>query len=301
MAGQFKNSYKVYTAWNYEKEIEDLNKASEEGWQLVKGGCFHSRFQKNTDVQYRYQLDYRKLDDPARYISTFREQGWEYINSTFNGWHYFRKLYDPSLPEEEYEIFTDQESVREMNGRWLRIATGLGIALALVAVLYAIRMIIKPQLPMLILLLMIALESFFLLRGAMLMRDQKNRNRKNGESGLFFAFIASLIIGIVSSLILTSQRPYLQMQSQSESITEPIINQEFCTFEIKYPDRYYIDLEIDAKAPFTFTIQDEQGSTVYSVTESALEEKDIPLKLSRGKYLCIISCEDGYLVKTSID
>ena len=100
MGKQYKRSFKVYSAWNYQREIEDLNRASEQGWQLVKGGCFHSVFEKNPNVQYRYQLDYRRIDNMGRYIETFREQGWEYVNSVFNGWHYFRKLYDPTQPEQ---------------------------------------------------------------------------------------------------------------------------------------------------------------------------------------------------------
>ena len=68
------------------QEVEDLNKMSDEGWQLVRGGCFQSKFVKNPDIRYRYQLDYQKIDDMARYIEIFREQGWEYVNSTFNGW-----------------------------------------------------------------------------------------------------------------------------------------------------------------------------------------------------------------------
>ena len=32
MAGETKTSFKMYSAWNYQKEIEDLNKASLEGW-----------------------------------------------------------------------------------------------------------------------------------------------------------------------------------------------------------------------------------------------------------------------------
>ena len=35
MSRKYKTSHKVYTAWNYEKEIEDLNAQSEKGWQLI--------------------------------------------------------------------------------------------------------------------------------------------------------------------------------------------------------------------------------------------------------------------------
>ncbi len=61
-----KTSFKAYPAWNYEKEIEDLNAASEKGWQLVRGGCFHSTFEKNPDIRYRYQLDFRRIDNLGR-------------------------------------------------------------------------------------------------------------------------------------------------------------------------------------------------------------------------------------------
>ena len=55
MSKAYKTSYKAYSAWNYLKEVEDLNAASEQGWQLVHGGCFHNRFVKNPGIRYRYQ------------------------------------------------------------------------------------------------------------------------------------------------------------------------------------------------------------------------------------------------------
>lgn len=39
-----------HVAWDYKKEIEDLNKKSQEGWQLVKGGCFKSIYEQNDTV-----------------------------------------------------------------------------------------------------------------------------------------------------------------------------------------------------------------------------------------------------------
>ena len=35
--GKQKISQAAYAAWDYKKEIEDLNKKSQEGWQLGKG------------------------------------------------------------------------------------------------------------------------------------------------------------------------------------------------------------------------------------------------------------------------
>ena len=90
--GNLIRSYKMYPVWEYEEEERDLNEASKKGIQLVKGGCFHSVFKKDDSVNYYYQLDYNLgIKDVERYRESFEEQGWEYINSTFNGWHYFRK------------------------------------------------------------------------------------------------------------------------------------------------------------------------------------------------------------------
>ena len=118
MAEKMKTTFKSFLASQYEGEAAYYNEMSEKGWQLIRAGLFSQKFRKDDTVRYRYQLDYRKKPtDFARYLDTFREQGWEYVNSTFNGWHTFRKRYDPELPESEYEIYTDRESVKSMKKR----------------------------------------------------------------------------------------------------------------------------------------------------------------------------------------
>lgn len=131
--------HKVYGVWEYEKEIEDLNKRSIEGWQLEKGGCFHSVFIRNENIRYIYQLDYApRLDDKERYTSFFEEQGWEYLNSTFNGWHYFRKEYHEGMAEEEMEIYSDKESLMEMQGRFERLMRVCAVICSVMAVAYTV-------------------------------------------------------------------------------------------------------------------------------------------------------------------
>ena len=122
-----KTSYKFYPAWEFDREVMDLEEQSRNGWQLKKGGCFHSKYYFDDTVQYRHALDFNQdISDPVRYRETFAEQGWEFVNSTFNGWHFFRKVYDPALPEEAYQIYTDTASRQEMAGRWKRLAYILG-------------------------------------------------------------------------------------------------------------------------------------------------------------------------------
>ena len=300
MAAQYKRSFKAYFAWNYEKEIEDLNRASENGWQLVHGGCFSSRFVKNPDIRYRYQIDFRRLEDMGRYIETFREQGWEYINSTFNGWHYFRKLYDPSLPEEEYEIFTDRESVMEMNGRWARIALTIGIILIVMALICAVRMFLRPKLPTLAQLLTLLFEGGVLIRGAIIMRDPDNKKSRM-KSSMFGAFLSVIVIGCAAMLILSEMRPHFQTSQRASSVDAPIVDNRWNDFTVRYPDNYYLDLAIEADMPLTFAIVNETGEPVYSVTETKFDEKGIRVRLAPGKYQLSMSVESGFEIEVEMD
>ncbi|WKY46908.1 DUF2812 domain-containing protein [Eubacteriaceae bacterium ES3] len=121
-----KTSFRAYAAWNYDKEEQDLDEQSKKGWQLVKGGCFHSRFIQDESVTYRYRIDFnptilKSREEKERYISFFEDQGWEFVNVTFNGWSYFRKLVRSEVLESEYEIYSDQESYYGMLSRWIRV------------------------------------------------------------------------------------------------------------------------------------------------------------------------------------
>lgn len=147
-----KVSHKVYEAWEYDREIDDLNKASQEGWQLEKGGCFHSVFVRDDSVRYIYQLDFRRNfeEDKERYLEVFAEQGWEYINSTFNGWHYFRKRYQEGMDEDEKNIYTDKQSLYEMQNRFITAIKVLAVLYAVMAVMYLFMGITQQAIPILI-------------------------------------------------------------------------------------------------------------------------------------------------------
>ena len=302
MGNNRKTSFRAYPAWNYEKELEDLNRASEQGWQLVNGGCFHSKFVKKPELRYRYQLDFGRIEDMGRYIETFRELGWEYINSTFNNWHFFRKAWDPALPEEAYEIFTDRDSLREMNKRWANIALIFGLVLAAAAGLWSYWMITKPQLPTLIQLLTFTVESAVLLRGARIMRnpDHSSARRKNG-SAFMATFVSVILLGCAVSITLTALRPFFCTSQQSDAVETPIIDNRWVDFTVKYPDNYYLDLEIQSEKPLTFTILNERGEAVYTATETDLREEDIRLKLTPGQYCFSMSCETGFRLSAELD
>ena len=117
-----KRTFKMFAAWDYEFEAKEYDRMSERGWQLVSGGSFTQKYEFDDSVIYRYQLDYNNdIKDMTRYDETFRDAGWERVNSTFNGWHVFRKVYDPQKPEEEYEIYTDEQSRVDMLKRWRNV------------------------------------------------------------------------------------------------------------------------------------------------------------------------------------
>lgn len=288
MSRQYKRVLTMYPAWNYQGEIRELNRQSEQGWQLIRGGTFSNKYKKNPNVRYRYQLDYPgTVDDMGRYIETYREQGWEYVTSTFNGWHYFRKPYDPSVPEERYEIFTDQSSLREMLGRWIKLATVISIVVALFMAIYVVALVLMPNLPKLIYVIMFLLELIFLSLGIRRMKNPTKTRALVRDQVLLISFFATLIVGLSCAVYLNAHR-HITINSTS-AYMEPIpkdvtASTEWCDFDIAYTDNYFANLHIEADSPMCFTIMDASGETVYAVTEASLDVSRIKLHLKKGNY-----------------
>ena len=130
--GKTFRKWTCYPLWEAHNEERDLNIASKKGYQLVEGRAFWWTLEKNDTVRYTYQIDFNpgaKLD--PRYKETFAEMGWEYVSSTFNGWHYFKKPYQEGQQLENGDvvkserIYTDAESFNEMENRWQKLGTVL--------------------------------------------------------------------------------------------------------------------------------------------------------------------------------
>lgn len=98
---------RAFGAWAFSKNAADLNRRSEQGWNLKKAGWCRYTFERS-DTVFRYGLDYCPAglghEEWERRIAAYGEQGWELINITATGWSYFRKAYDPALPEEAYVL-----------------------------------------------------------------------------------------------------------------------------------------------------------------------------------------------------
>jgi len=290
----YKTTHKMYSAWNYQREIEDLNRMSEQGWQLIEGGMFSSHFKRNSDVRYRYQLDYQpKIEERARYIESFREFGWEYVNSTLNGWHYFRKLYDPALPEEEYEIFSDRSSLEEMNSRWAKLGIGLAVVSFIIAAAELVFMFLRPMLPTLILLLAYAVLLTFLIRGIIIMKNPEKSKSSKADITLTTVLLIAIFGGLLAGCVLMSMRPNMESNMRSDKVNPISTDLEdallWNTIEVKYRDNYYLDVELDTDTPITLTIIDAEGNVVYNITDSPVSVDDVKVRLDRGEYRLYLS------------
>lgn len=283
----------AYAAWDYEKEVEALNKKSEKGWQLIHGGCFYSKFEENHDARYRYQLDFQlHIENKMRYREIFEEQGWEYINSSFNGWHFFRKPYNPELPEEEYEIYVDKISKTEIAQRWFRMYAPLEITILILFLVCAVRAITAPELFRLGILLEMA---GVLALGSRGMLDSW-RVIKGGEGSGARTNITRYIIIIVLGFVIL-------MTASFGKITETITWENAAFEQSKewfgelvpaIPDFYYIDVDCDSQIPMQVILMDKEGEILFEQAGASFTVKDRRVFLKRGVYalVCRTDAED---------
>ncbi len=124
--------------WEIKEIAKYFDRMSAEGWQVKKVGAFTIHFTRDTTVRYRHQVDCHSGAADSRYLSAFTEQGWEHIKGFESGLKYFRKPYDPALPESEYEIYTDEQSYKEMLDKSIKRQVGLTITYFCIALMYSI-------------------------------------------------------------------------------------------------------------------------------------------------------------------
>lgn len=289
MAELYKTGHKSFTAWDYKKEVEELNRMSEQGWQLVKGKLLSQKYKKNENVVYKYQLDYQpKVDDLGRYIETFREQGWEYVNSTFNGWHYFRKIYDPSLPAEDYEIYSDSTSLKEMNDRWIRLGRIFSVILGLDAILLGLILIGNFSISRVFLFAAILVEFIWLLTGTFKM-NKETTSKKHFNARYFLAFLFGMLL---IYFLVDSARVDFETSSYAERYSTVTKQQpvNFYEDEVSYPDFYSLEVKGKIDAPLTIELRNtETGAVVFEETLVPDAEKKVSYKnknffLKKGTY-----------------
>ena len=293
-----KRVFGMYPAWGYQNEIVDLNKMSEKGWQLTKGGLLSNKFMKNENVRYLYQLDYNThIEDNARYIETFREQGWEYINSTMNGWHYFRKLYNPSLPAEEYEIYCDPASLREMHDRWCKLAAAFSGMLFVLIILELINDIRYFCIPTTILVLSLIAEFILIFAGFLKLKKNEGNPAKSNK---VTAPITILLCGCILTILTLSFRPdgfttyadYYGPVSTGSPVDMYEVN-------VSYPDNYPFEIEGTLAAPATISLVEKKtGNVIFTERLEPSSENKVSYKrkinyLKRGDYSLLFSDFEG--------
>ena len=211
----------------------------------------------------------------------------EYLNSTFNGWHYFRKAYDPSLPEEEYQIYTDTASGKEMADRWRRIASILGAAeLVLGIVLLGINFF-RPAIGSILLALSSVLLGLLLTFSTRWI-NQSNQRRVPGWMliPIFILFIIALIFGGFRMSGFRAQTAYIVPEEDSAWQYQ---------FDMKLPDVYTLDVSVDAPENVRIVIVKEspgEESSVwaydmlprYYTVEGTQIEQTVRMFLTPGTY-----------------
>lgn len=101
--------YKLFWAWNFEKEEEWINKMSAEGWQLDSVQVLRYVFTKGDPDEYVYRLELLENvpfhSESKKYLQFLEETGVECIGS-YMRWVYLRK----NKAYGEFELFSDIDS-----------------------------------------------------------------------------------------------------------------------------------------------------------------------------------------------
>lgn len=100
----------------FDEELGLLDAMSEQGWQLADMRVFTQKYVFDDSTVYRYAIDHQKKlskTEFEQYRAEFGDQSWDYV-TRYGDWYVFRKPYDPTLPEEDYLLYTDEPSFRDM-------------------------------------------------------------------------------------------------------------------------------------------------------------------------------------------
>lgn len=284
---KMKVSHKAYPAWEYEREILDLNQESINGWQLVKAGCFRSKFEEDHSIVYRYQMDFdQHISNKMRYVEAFREQGWEHVSSTFNGWHFFRKKYDSNLPEEEYQIYTDMPSREELASRWSRFMIPLGVFSTVILILCILRMITAFEISRLGILLEFVVLELILINGVIGIRKAA-RGEMAKKSFPFGRLLALMVLGILFFTTVATLKEYSSAEINQKIGKDTGIVED--TLNVKLPDYYYVDFVGSSGAAVTFQILGEDETVIYQKNGKEFQIENEPIFLKKGTYRILIS------------
>lgn len=101
--------YKVFAAWQHEKEENWLNEISSNGYHLIKTRAIRYSFDENKQERYTYRIELLENSfsnvKSQEYIEFLKDTGISVVGNTA-GWIYLRKEYD----EIGFDIYSDIDS-----------------------------------------------------------------------------------------------------------------------------------------------------------------------------------------------
>lgn len=117
-------AYKLFWAWEFEKEEKWLNEMSAKGFQLVAVGPFRYVFDDTIKGQYEYRLElldnFPSSSKSVDYIRFLEETGVEHVGSMLR-WAYFRK----KTSEGKFELYSDIDSKIKYYKRFILLFLGI--------------------------------------------------------------------------------------------------------------------------------------------------------------------------------
>ncbi|MEN2768921.1 DUF2812 domain-containing protein [Ornithinibacillus xuwenensis] len=110
-----KKKFKLFLAYDVEKEEKWLTEMSTKGLHLKKYRLFTYTFEENKEESYIYQVDFRP-DAKEDYFRLYEDAGWEHVTGAVNLFHYFRV---PTSQQDIQKIYSDKESILESYKRMM--------------------------------------------------------------------------------------------------------------------------------------------------------------------------------------
>ncbi|GGH78295.1 hypothetical protein JOD43_000942 [Pullulanibacillus pueri] len=129
---QKKRCFKIFWAWQDEKEEHWLSQMAKSGWYYEQWHFpFIYSFSKGRPHGYIYKSDYRpKLsrEDREEYLAIFKDAGWDYVMDQL-GWYYFRA---DGEARHTTELFSDTDSKVQKYKQLLKTLTTIFIAVVII-------------------------------------------------------------------------------------------------------------------------------------------------------------------------
>ena len=208
------------------------------------------------------------------------------MNSTFNGWHYFKKIYKEGMSADEIVIYTDRESLYEMQSRWMRLMKTFAIIFTLMMIVYTIGGIMTHHNPIIIEGLVIGLMGLTMGLGVRSANQKRQGKKESFYIKMQWVFPVAVII-LVAILIYSFFSPTDVFNENFNYIgmAQDSLPRSSGEIEIKKDGIYYLDLDFKVgNGTMMISMQDEKGQEVYKNVADRCSVNDWKLDLKAGTY-----------------